>query len=552
MQGPPNVAVWSQRWFVALAVAVSYLVGSEAAFRFAASTGLDAVVFIPSGVTFAALVRTSPRTMWWVVLSAAAAVELGQDLRAGLSVAESSGFVVANVAEPLIGAGIVLAMVRRRLDLCRLWDVRWFVVGGVVIGPAFGAAIGAIVDHGRLGEDLVDTFSQWWIGDALGVLLVAGPLIAIGSSPDPRPIWSRSGVVLVGASVATTAAVLALSDLPLMFVVLTGVVVAGARFGTRGVSFTAIAVALTSATVLLIDDGDVIIGVSDVTGLMVVQLKLLVFTVGGLIVAAEVHERLLLVVEQDRLRSAAAEMDEEHRLVKRFQHLSLPTDHHAGRCFTARGRYLAASIGLGIGGDWYDVVELPDGRIYLCVGDVVGHGPEAAVTMSQLKVAMAIIARDSRRPADVLERIDSLAAMIPGAHCSTAWVGYFDPAAGVLSYASAGHPPAFMSDGAGVRRLDGAVAPPIMVVRDGPKPEHDVPIEEDVSLLLYTDGLIERRRGSIDDALDDVRRTLEQADDHDAVELAALEVLAGAGDDTVMLFVTLRPMKCTAVPHDAR
>jgi integral membrane sensor domain MASE1 len=546
MLGPQN-GWWSRRWFVASAVAVGYLVGSEAAFRFAASTGLDAVVYIPSGITFAALVRTNPRSTWWVVLAAAATVELGQNLRAGLPVRESLGFVLANVAEFLVGAAVVVTAVRDRLDLCRLVDVRWFVVGGVVIGPAVGAGIGSLVDHGRLGEELVDTFTQWWLGDGLGVLLVAGPLLAIGSSPDPRPIWSRSGMSLIGASVVTTAAVLAFSDLPLMFVVLTGVVVAGARFGTRGVSFTAIAVALTSATVLLVDDGEVIVGVSDVTGLMVIKLKLLVFTIGGLVVAAEVHERLLLVLEQDRLRLAAEKVAEEHRLVERFQHLSLPTNRLAGRHFAARGRYMAASTGLGIGGDWYDVVELPDGRIYLCVGDVVGHGPEAAVTMSQLKVAMAIVARESARPSEVLDRVDGLADTIPGAQCSTAWVGFFDPRSGTLSYASAGHPPAFLADGTGVHRLDGAVAPPIMVVPGGPKPEHDVPIGDGVTVLLYTDGLIERRRGTVDDALDEVARELERATRHDAVELGALEVLAGAGDDTVMLLVTLRPARHAAI-----
>jgi integral membrane sensor domain MASE1 len=545
MHGLWSDATWSRRWFVAAGVAVAYLVGSEAAFRFAASTGLDAVVYIPAGVTFAALVRTTPRTTWWLVLGAAAAVELGQDLRAGLSLGQSVGFVLANVIEPLVGATVLLAAVRHRVDLCRLSDVRWFLIGGVVVGPGVGAAIGALVDHGHLGDDLVDTFTQWWLGDGLGVLLVAGPLLALGSSPDPRPIWSRAGVLLVGASIGTTVAVLALSDLPLMFVLLTGVVVAGARFGTRGVSFTAIAVALTSAAVLLLDeDGAVIVGVSDVTGLMILQLKLMVFTIGGLVVAAEVHERLLLILEQDRLRSAAAEAAEEHRLVERFQLLSLPTEHLAGRSFAARGRYLAASTGLGIGGDWYDIVELPDGRIYLCVGDVVGHGPESAVTMSQLKVAIAIIARDSVRPSDVLVRVDELTAAIPGAYCSTAWIGYYDPARGVLSYASAGHPPAFLVGGRGVVRLDGEVAPPIMVVPGGPKPEHDVAIDDDASLLLYTDGLIERRGGSVDDAMEAVRRELERAERHDAVELGALEVLAGAGDDTVMLLVTLMPASC--------
>lgn len=529
--------MWANPWLATAAVAAGYLAGSEAAFRFADATDLEAVFFIPSGITLAALVRTR-RSRWWVLLVAVGAAEFFQDVRSGLSAWQSVGFVVANVVEPVVGASIIAFAVRRRLDLTRLWDVRWFVVGGVVAGPAVGAAIGSVVDRSIGGDDFGTTFWQWWLGDALGVLLIGGALLAFGSSADRRSLWSLTGAILVVGAVALSTLVLSLSDLPLMFVVLTGVVVAGARFGVRAVSVVSVFVAMAAATVFVIG-GDVMVGVSDSTGLVVIKLKFLVFTTGGLIVAAEAHGRDLMALERARIEIAAAE---EHRLVERFQRLSLPPESMSGRGFTARGRYFAAASGLSVGGDWYDVSELPDGRIYICVGDVVGHGPEASVTMSQLKVAMAILARSADGPGDLLARIDAIAPSIPGAACSTAWVGYFDPDSGVLCCASAGHPPPFLVRRDRVVRLDGAVATPISVQPGEHKPESHIELDGEATLVLYTDGLVERRDGTIDDALADIARQLEIACSVGGadLELDALEPLSGRSDDTVILRVTLR------------
>ncbi|NNE11938.1 MAG: SpoIIE family protein phosphatase [Ilumatobacter sp.] len=528
---------WNDPWVVALSVGLGYALGSEAAFRFADATDLQAVFFIPSGITLAALVRL-PRTRWWVVLAAIAAAEMVQDLRADLTVVQSAGFVLANAVEPVVGASIIGSAVRRRVDLTRLWDVRWFIIGGVVAGPAIGAAIGSTVDRAIGGDEFVTTLWQWWLGDALGVLLVGGALLAIGSSPDRRSLWSQSGLLLIIGSVALTVTVLSLSDLPLMFIMLTGVVVAGARFGVRAVSLVSVIVAVTAAVVFAFE-GDVMVGVSDATGLIVIKLKFLVFTVGGLVVAAEVHERDLMVLEHLRLEVAAAE---EHRLAERFQRLSLPAETMSGQRFTARGRYFAASSGLGVGGDWYDVVELPDGRVYICVGDVVGHGPEAAVTMSQLKVAMSILAAGAAGPADLLARVDGIGSTIPGASCSTAWVGYFEPETGVVTWSSAGHPPAFLVRDGRVERLDGSVAAPITVQPDRPKPEWRIELDGEASLVLYTDGLVERRHGTIDEAIDDVAAQLEAAGSGSAgLDLDAFERLAGETDDSIVLHVVLRP-----------
>jgi serine phosphatase RsbU (regulator of sigma subunit) len=159
-----------------------------------------------------------------------------------------------------------------------------------------------------------------------------------------------------------------------------------------------------------------------------------------------------MTIERARLDAAA---DEEYRLVDRLQRMLLPPARMHGAHYEAHGRYLPASAGLEIGGDWYDASELPDGRVFVSVGDVVGHGPEAAATMSQMKVAISVLASDAGDVSTLLGRLDEAAARIPGALCTTAWVGYFDPSTGVLSYAAAGHLPGFLTIGDRVLRLDG-------------------------------------------------------------------------------------------------
>lgn len=163
--------------------------------------------------------------------------------------------------------------------------------------------------------------------------------------------------------------------------------------------------------------------------------------------------------------------------------------------------------------------------------------------MSQLRIAMSILAGHVDRPSELLAEADRAASTIPGASCSTAWVGFFDPRSGGLTYASAGHPPGFLLTADGVVRLGGPVAAPLTVCPDDAKPETVVDICGDASLLLYTDGLVDRRGGTIDGHLDDVERELHRMwSAGTGVDLDALEAFTAQADDTVVLHVALRPL----------
>src|SRR5947209_9113701 len=171
-------------------------------------------------------------------------------------------------------------------------------------------------------------------------------------------------------------------------------------------------------------------------------------------------------------------------------------------------RYLPAQVGAEVGGDWYDVIPLPDGRFALVIGDVVGSGVRAAATMGQLRSALRAYALDGRTPSAALDRLKQMLRVSTGAGMiGTVLVAIFDPATGQLRYASAGHPPPL------VRNPDGSTAflgegrgTPLAVGFQSAR-EAVEQLEPGSLVMLYTDGLVERRSERLGDGL----RRLERA-----------------------------------------
>ena len=165
-------------------------------------------------------------------------------------------------------------------------------------------------------------------------------------------------------------------------------------------------------------------------------------------------------------------------------------------------RYQAAARPLQVGGDWYDVVELEDGRIALIVGDCVGHGLAAATVMGQVRSACRALLFQNPSPATTLEWLDRFAGRLPGAQCTTAVCAVLNPDTGELVYSSAGHPPAILvhADGT-IRLLDDGHTIALGIRPHRSRPEASVTLPARSTLLLYTDGLVERRRSSFDDGI---------------------------------------------------
>ncbi|MEW1906148.1 SpoIIE family protein phosphatase [Streptomyces sp. NPDC086147] len=209
-------------------------------------------------------------------------------------------------------------------------------------------------------------------------------------------------------------------------------------------------------------------------------------------------------------------------------------------------RYEPATRPLEVGGDWYDTVTLPDGRIGIVVGDCVGRGLEAASVMGQLRSACRALLLQDAGPAQVLMALDRFAAGVPGAMCTTVFCGVLDPGTGRLTYSSAGHPPGILVRPDGTTRLleDGRSLP--LAVRPGtPRPEGSCTISARSTLLLYTDGLVERRRRPLSAGIDQAGEAL-QAGRDTAIDDLATDVMsrlapAGGYDDDVALLLYRHP-----------
>ncbi len=232
------------------------------------------------------------------------------------------------------------------------------------------------------------------------------------------------------------------------------------------------------------------------------------------------------------------QLDEQRETAVALQHAMLgPTTLPDGFAV----RYHPASRPLKVGGDWYDVVKLDHGHVALIVGDCVGHGLTAATVMGQLRSACRALLLEQSSPGAVLAGLDRFAARLPGADCTTAFCAVLTLATGELVYSSAGHPPAIMvhADGA-TATLDGGHGLPLAVRPDQPRPEAHVMLPARATLLLYTDGLVERRGISIEDGMARAADLVQDGSSQDLDEVAdqlmsRLEPEGGYPDDVAML-----------------
>ena len=161
------------------------------------------------------------------------------------------------------------------------------------------------------------------------------------------------------------------------------------------------------------------------------------------------------------------------------------------------GYYLPAETRYGIGGDWYDAVPLPGGQMTLIVGDVVGHGLEAAVAMGQMRSAARALAPD-HGPAALLEALDWFLCSTVKEPLATAAVVVIDPAQRTLRYCLAGHPPPLLRGPDGTVSLLDEATGVLLGLETHNRPEEVVAFAPGSSVVLFTDGLVERRDETFD------------------------------------------------------
>lgn len=531
-----------------LVVALAYAAGSQFAMLIIERSGLQSVFFIPAGITLGFLLRLD-KVHWWIVLSAAGLSEAAMDLLSGYSWELATGFAAANVLEPLAGALIITAAVGR-IDLSQTRDVWWFVFGGVLAGPAIGAAVGATTDWLLASDDFLTTFWQWWLGDALGVVLIGTGILVWGSSPDRRRLTSAAGItLLVGAGLL--AGFVAVSSFPMMFLILIAVVAAALVLGVRGVAVTVLLVAVVITVDVATGVDTLMLGFTPPIALMVAKLNLILFGIAGLVVAAEAYERDLAtstaMLATTRARVAESERRLERQIAVRLQEALLPGRPTTHRKVSVAARYEAGSDALLVGGDWYDVIDLPDGKVAITVGDVVGHGLEATAAMGRLRTAVAALALHIEHPGNLLTALDQFAESADGAEFATTAYAVLDPETGRLEYASAGHPPMLVVEKDGKTWwLMGGRSTPLLERAVDYRPDATTHLEPGSLLISYTDGLIERRGEGLDEGLARLEKAVtamrEQPEDQicDGL-LARMGVDKDRFDDVVVVVLRYEP-----------
>ena len=206
-------------------------------------------------------------------------------------------------------------------------------------------------------------------------------------------------------------------------------------------------------------------------------------------------------------------------------------------------RYMPAISSLNVCGDWYDVVDLSEEEFTVAVGDVVGHGLEAAAVMGMLRSALTAAVRAIRDPGQAMDVLSRYASTVDGALATTAAKAVVDTRLKHLTYTSAGHPPPVLArpDGT-VDVLDKATDPPLGVLLDQqPRAHQTVSYTPGDTLVLYTDGLIERRGEDIDVGLrrltDTVARHPAQGPEQLADTLLGGLGVADGGQDDIALIV---------------
>lgn len=202
------------------------------------------------------------------------------------------------------------------------------------------------------------------------------------------------------------------------------------------------------------------------------------------------------------------------------------------------GRYVAADVGIDVGGDWYDAFELSDGSLLFAIGDVAGHGLAAATTMVQLRNMLRAYAFVVMEPATVLERLDTILGETGSDQFATCFVARFDPTTRVLTSASAGHPaPIVVVPDRPADQL--TVVPAPLLGARGEQLQSRTWMPPGTRMLCFTDGLVERRSTPIDEGVARVLATVEEVRDAplEAVCDRLLHATADAerGDDVCLL-----------------
>ena len=239
--------------------------------------------------------------------------------------------------------------------------------------------------------------------------------------------------------------------------------------------------------------------------------------------------------------------ERERRIAQELQRSLLPKRLPDVAGVGLGARYVPGENGTAVGGDWYDAIALPSGRVAIAIGDVVGRGIEAAATMGQMRSALRAIlmqADDTGKMADRLNRF-TLALGSDEAIMTTVVLAILEPGTGTLRFTNAGHPPPLLvRPGGDADYLDEPPSPPMGVLATPRYRQHTRRLEPGATLVMYTDGLVEDPTEVLDVGLerlrDAARGTGTDVEATCELLLDSLKSDAARADDVTLLVVRLQ------------
>lgn len=273
---------------------------------------------------------------------------------------------------------------------------------------------------------------------------------------------------------------------------------------------------------------------------------------GGIAVATDAEDGVLPADERDLADQLAGALTvalsnlrsfaQEHQVAMTLQRSMLPHALPATRELQMAARYSASDSQLSVGGDFYDGVELPDGRVAAVIGDVQGHSLRAATVMAQLRFSLRAYLAEGHSPGRALELLNALLVRSHPEFVTVCLV-VVDPRDGSVEVANAGHlPPLVVSPGS-VRYVRTST-PLLGIPTDGPRRTERFAGGDDFAVVLVTDGLLERRTGHLADALDAMASTVGDASTLDPEHLCDLLLQRfdepERGDDVALLAIRRR------------
>jgi PAS domain-containing protein len=258
-------------------------------------------------------------------------------------------------------------------------------------------------------------------------------------------------------------------------------------------------------------------------------------------VSAHYHTQVALAAARDQLADTEQRVAEEHLLALRLQQAIMPPDEAPVEAagIDIAVRYRPAGEGHLVGGDWYDTLLLPTTDVLLVVGDVAGHGIDAVTGMVAARNSLRGLAITGAGPADLLRMLNGVMCHLTSGVVGTVVCGLYDPGTRVLRWARAGHLPPVLLRGGTARQLPRPSGVLLGMDPDASYEEAIQALELGDTLLLFTDGLIERRGESIEDVIGEFVATVAVSDPGprpDDGELTAAaqadQILASAVSDT--------------------